>query len=705
MGYTQLEVEQWFINKGSKFIGVYKNSVSPIQYQCVKCGFIATYNSFNKIKYNNHNCICGECNRTAANEAKKVAGGLDEKKAWFRVQGSELIKYQNAKSEIQFKCVKCGKEEVYSNIGNLMEKNSHCWCKVCNKEATDEAKRTPEAEVKQWFLDRGSELIEYNGYGEIIKYQCVQCKGVAEYNSFYRLKQHSEQKCICKDCSRAGEAEKKMIPQEEVRVWFAARGSTLIGLYNGVSESIQFKCSHCGKIETNYSWNDLKINNIRCWCKSCNMERIKNLYRKDEHIVRAWFTARGSIYLNKIYVDNKSPVLFKCTRCGGNGEYKAGLWFMQRDNPECLCNKCRNELNRGKTHPSWRHDLTQEEREQDRRTVEGHNIWHNQILNKSEYKCLISGNNIELQAHHLMGWAQHPQLRTMIWNGVCLSKDLHNEFHNKYGRGNNDFKQFQDFYQEKIGQQFYLIDQPNIKVDLIYPENIVGNNDKNLRNKKASFAEEGINYVPVFLWEVLSKPNIVDSMVGHRVGSNLITVGARKLNIINITVGQSRTFFEENHKQGHLNGSINLALTDGNIILSVMNFAKSRNPVYQWELERFASKIGYRVPGAASRLFKNFVENQQPTSIKTYADLRYSNWDFEKTVYAKLGFTPLHKSEPNYFYSKDGVGMFSRVQFQKHRLAMVLDKFDPDLTEKENMADNGYQIYHDCGNHVAVWKE
>jgi hypothetical protein len=38
-------------------------------------------------------------------------------------------------------------------------------------------------------------------------------------------------------------------------------------------------------------------------------------------------------------------------------------------------------------------------------------------------------------------------------------------------------------------------------------------------------------------------------------------------------------------------------------------------------------------------------------------------------------------------------------------LREVLDTFDPKLSERENMLNNGYDIFKDCGNHVFVWNK
>ncbi|MBR4315953.1 MAG: hypothetical protein IKP65_03150, partial [Alphaproteobacteria bacterium] len=60
---------------------------------------------------------------------------------------------------------------------------------------------------------------------------------------------------------------------------------------------------------------------------------------------------------------------------------------------------------------------------------------------------------------------------------------------------------------------------------------------------------------------------------------------------------------------------------------------------YDYELIRFASKIGYQVIGGASKLLSYF-RKQYKGSIISYADRRYSNGK----LYEAIGFKLIGKS-------------------------------------------------------------
>jgi hypothetical protein len=53
-----------------------------------------------------------------------------------------------------------------------------------------------------------------------------------------------------------------------------------------------------------------------------------------------------------------------------------------------------------------------------------------------------------IEAHHINNFADFPELRTSIENGVTLSVVAHREFHKKYGRKNNTKEQLLNFLAE-----------------------------------------------------------------------------------------------------------------------------------------------------------------------------------------------------------------------------------------------------------------
>ena len=92
-----------------------------------------------------------------------------------------------------------------------------------------------------------------------------------------------------------------------------------------------------------------------------------------------------------------------------------------------------------------------------RRGIE-YRLWREAVFARDNFTCQITGvRGGKLRAHHIQNFSQFPELRFAIDNGITLSKEIHDEFHNKYGRQNNTKKQLVDF--SSMGQQQQLTPQ------------------------------------------------------------------------------------------------------------------------------------------------------------------------------------------------------------------------------------------------------
>ena len=218
--------------------------------------------------------------------------------------------------------------------------------------------------------------------------------------------------------------------------------------------------------------------------------------------------------------------------------------------------------------------------------------------------------------------------------------------------------------------------------------------------KKTELCEKrGVQLYHIFdsEWVDPIKNNIWKSMINSKL-KNSKRIYARKCTVKEISSNISNQFLELNHMQGYLAGKIKIGLFYNDELVQVMTFSKPRfSKKYQYELIRLCSKLNNTVVGGASKLLKYFERTYKPKSIVSYANRRWS----QGNVYEKLGFQFSHNSEPNYFYFKGNI-LESRNKYQKHKLKKLLAIFNPELTEKENMFNNGYRRIYDCGNLVYV---
>lgn len=57
--------------------------------------------------------------------------------------------------------------------------------------------------------------------------------------------------------------------------------------------------------------------------------------------------------------------------------------------------------------------------------------WRMAVFERDNYKC-VCGNRGDIQAHHIKGWTEFPELRYKLDNGVTLCRKCHSNKHPKH---------------------------------------------------------------------------------------------------------------------------------------------------------------------------------------------------------------------------------------------------------------------------------
>lgn len=214
---------------------------------------------------------------------------------------------------------------------------------------------------------------------------------------------------------------------------------------------------------------------------------------------------------------------------------------------------------------------------------------------------------------------------------------------------------------------------------------------------KAKLAQEsGIRLLQFWDTEWSEMPQICQSIISSAVGKNK-KLYARDCHLAVPPRDACKSFLVEHHLQGYCPYQYAYGLYDQQELVMVMTIGKSRFAKGHWELLRMVTRRGWTVVGGAERLWKRIVEVlPSGTVIDSYADQRL----FTGQVYARLGFTYHHTTPPGYQYVLDG-RLYSRLQFQKHKLSKLFANYTDAVTEADNMFANGYRRLWDAGQ--AVW--
>lgn len=222
--------------------------------------------------------------------------------------------------------------------------------------------------------------------------------------------------------------------------------------------------------------------------------------------------------------------------------------------------------------------------------------------------------------------------------------------------------------------------------------------EKQYHATKCNMCEnEGYQLIQIFENEWDDKRQIVESIIKSKLNKN-DRIYARNCEITQISSNDVKIFMDENHLQAGLNCKIAYGLKHNNELVCAIGI-KNHN-IHEYEISRFACKLGVNVVGGAGRLFKRFIDDYNPKEVLSYADRRFSNGN----LYKKLGFKLLSCTKPNYFYIKKN-NVYSRQKFQKHKLHKKLADYDSRMTESENMFNNKYRRIWDAGHLKFMWNK
>ena len=228
--------------------------------------------------------------------------------------------------------------------------------------------------------------------------------------------------------------------------------------------------------------------------------------------------------------------------------------------------------------------------------------------------------------------------------------------------------------------------------------------DNNYHLRKTEQCKDcGISLYHIFEDEWEFKRDIVESRIRNILNCTQNKIFARKCQIKTVDKPIAMRFLDENHLQGKCGSIINYGLYYNNELVSLMTFGKLRKNMGRndtgntYELIRFCNKLNTNVVGGASKLFKHFIKEFNPSSVISYADRRWSNGN----LYTKLNFSHVHNSRPNYFYI---IGHKRKNRFGFRKDILVKEGYDANKSEHQIMFDRGIYRIYDCGTMLFEYK-
>lgn len=125
---------------------------------------------------------------------------------------------------------------------------------------------------------------------------------------------------------------------------------------------------------------------------------------------------------------------------------------INHDGQTYCCHCVKKIFSTGENNSNYNPLLTQEERECKRNYIE-YAEFIKRVLYRDNFTCKCCGATREnsgssMQVHHLDGYNWCKEKRTDVTNGITLCETCHQNFHIKYGRGDNTKKQFEEWIEQ-----------------------------------------------------------------------------------------------------------------------------------------------------------------------------------------------------------------------------------------------------------------
>lgn len=324
--------------------------------------------------------------------------------------------------------------------------------------------KVSQKQIKEKFLEKG--LIPYlkGDEGSKDKIKCEDSEGylyVTTYNSIssgrYPLKFYITNPYV----------------MDNIKRWISINSKNieiLDNTYKGADAFLKCKCKIDGH-EWKARWSSLHRS---YGCPMC--AKVVRLTLEEVKIKVKEINPNIEV-IDDVYKGSESHL--RC-RCLIDGHEWNSMWATIRDGHGCPKCYARNQI--GRNNPNWRggvRNICKHFRKS--RSIDD---WKRESMEVCDWKCVISGSN-KIEVHHLYNFTDilketiielgmdiyentsqytDEELFTISTKlgekhkkyglGVCLSKELHKEFHSIYTKYNNTPKQFLEFYKNKTGKDF-----------------------------------------------------------------------------------------------------------------------------------------------------------------------------------------------------------------------------------------------------------
>lgn len=190
-------------------------------------------------------------------------------------------------------------------------------------------------------------------------------------------------------------------------------------------EKIIYICKHC-KNEFTYQQplRKTEINNFQCeWCGHKGVYEHKKTFKDVQELTIGYPYSNKKITL----ILEGDLISFDKYKLYDTINFKGCVIPQQKNKKTQLVIYCKNIFIKSRL------ESFSEQKETVERDSPEYQAWVKTIQNRDKV-CQICGGIKHLEVHHLYGYADYPELRIDLGNGVVLCKFCHSKFHSYYGK-------------------------------------------------------------------------------------------------------------------------------------------------------------------------------------------------------------------------------------------------------------------------------
>lgn len=474
-------------------------------------------------------------------------------------------------------------------------------------------------------------------------------------------------------------------------------------VYAGMNQKVTYLCPTHGEMQS-----DAKNMINGATCNKCAMEaRVgKNRFTKKK-MLEKFIQAHGATYDYSLceYRGQQTSVAIICQK-HGVFEQKPEYHWKGSGCPQCFHDDRRGGSQRDTTESF---------------TAKVHALY---------------GNSFDLAGINYINSQQEIEVRCAKHNEVCKTKP--NWLLSGYNPCSkcNHMKSKQEQAIADYLKIFTTIDQRNRSIlkpkelDIYLPEKALaieysgmywhshGTIEEEIKSKNAHYnkyktcAEQGIRLITIYETEWQERQKAIKRLLRNAIGKSKGKLMARKCELKKVEHIEARDFYEKYHPQGGAGSGEHYGLYWKNKLVACMRFTYGANDRGKsaakrvWTLTRYATRI--TISGGASKLFKAFVQEHNPTEVKSFSDNRY----FSGAMYEQLGFELIEETDPDYQVWSMKAGLKPKSHYQRRNIQARLKEhgFDEHYDAKtDNRSERdmtyfmGARRIYDCGKKRWVW--